>query len=426
MSQYKAYSAYKDSGVKWIGQVPEGWDVIPIKRFTKLSTARTSDATEDVTYIGLEDVESGSGKHRPTEGSARQSDSSTVGVFHKGQVLYGKLRPYLRKAIIADMDGLCSTEFLVLEPERVLPELLQNWLLTLDVTQQIESTCEGAKMPRADWEGIGNIPMPLSPLIEEQAAIAATLDREIARIDALIQKKTRFIELLKEKREALITHAVTKGLDPKVKMKDSGVEWIGQVPEHWEVKPFFALVTELKRKNAGLTETNILSLSYGSIIQKPENRNMGLIPESYETYQIVEAGEIVFRFTDLQNDKRSLRSAQVTQRGIITSAYLAVKPHGVDSTYLAWLMRSYDLCKVFYAMGGGLRQSLKFEDVRRLPILIPSPEQQANIANAINVNTARIDKLIDKTEQSITLLKERRAAFITAAVTGQIDLRGIQ
>lgn len=272
---------------------------------------------------------------------------------------------------------------------------------------------------------IGNTPVALPPP-EEQAAIATTLDRETARIDALIQKKTRFIELLKEKREALITHAVTKGLDPKVKMKDSGVEWIGQVPEHWEVKPFFALVTELKRKNTGLIETNILSLSYGNIIQKPKSRNMGLTPESYETYQIVEAGEMVFRFTDLQNDKRSLRSAQVTQRGIITSAYLAVKPHGIDSTYFAWLMRSYDLCKVFYAMGGGLRQSLKFEDVKRLPILIPSHEQQANIANAIDVETARIDTLVDKTEQSITLLKERRAAFITAAVTGQIDLRGKQ
>ncbi|BBQ25447.1 hypothetical protein [Aeromonas sp. WP2-W18-CRE-05] len=264
------------------------------------------------------------------------------------------------------------------------------------------------------------------PSYEESFSIAATLDRETARIDALVEKKTRFIELLKEKRQALITHAVTKGLDPNAKMKDSGIEWIGEVPEHWEVKPFFALVTELNRKNVGLVETNILSLSYGNIIQKPETRNMGLTPESYETYQIVESGETVFRFTDLQNDKHSLRSALVTQRGIITSAYMAVKPHSIDSTYFAWLMRSYDLCKVFYAMGGGLRQSLKFEDVRRLPVLIPPVDEQSAITNTINAGTARIDALVEKTEQSITLLKERRAAFITAAVTGQIDLRGKQ
>lgn len=203
--------------------------------------------------------------------------------------------------------------------------------------------------------------------------------------------------------------------------KDSGVEWIGQVPEGWEVKPFFALVTELNRKNVGLIETNILSLSYGNIIQKPETRNMGLTPESYETYQIVESGEIIFRFTDLQNDKRSLRSAQVTQRGIITSAYMAVKPHSIDSTYFAWMMRSYDLCKVFYAMGGGLRQSLKFEDIKRLPVLIPPTEEQCKITNAINAGTTRIDALIHKKTRFIKLLKEKRQALITHAVTKGLD-----
>lgn len=422
MSHYKSYPSYKNSGIDWLGKVPEHWAVTPIKRVASLKNFRTNESSSDLQYVGLEDVQSASGKYMPTEGNARQSEDSTVAVFSKGDVLYGKLRPYLKKAIVAEMDGVCSTEFLVLDAHKVEPELLQKWLLTSDVTQQIESTCEGAKMPRADWEGVGSVPIPVPPN-EEQSKLVEAINTETARIESLIAKKTRFIELLKEKRQALITHAVTKGLNPNVPMKDSGIEWIGEVPQDWDVRPFFALVTELNRKNTDLIETNILSLSYGSIIQKPENRNMGLTPASYETYQIVEPGEIVFRFTDLQNDKRSLRSAQVTQRGIITSAYMAVKPHGIDSTYLAWLMRSYDLCKVFYAMGGGLRQSLKFEDVRRLPVLIPSPEEQANIANEINMKTARIDTLVDKTEQSITLLKERRSAFITAAVTGQIDVR---
>ncbi|MGG6108118.1 restriction endonuclease subunit S [Pantoea allii] len=425
MSQYRAYPAYKDSGVEWIAQVPEHWKVARVKRLASLRNERRNDVSTDTIYIGLEDVEAGSGQYKPTNGSSRQSEDSTVGIFYEGDVLYGKLRPYLRKAIISEMAGCCSTEFLVLRAEKTEPRWLQEWLLTPDVTHQIVSGCEGAKMPRADWWHIGSIEV-VYPAQLEQAQILATLDRETARIDALIEKKTRFIELLKEKRQALIIHAVTKGLDPNAKMKDSGIEWIGQVPEHWEVNPFFALVTELNRKNVGLVETNILSLSYGNIIQKPETRNMGLTPESYATYQIVESGEIVFRFTDLQNDKRSLRSAQVMQRGIITSAYMAVKPQNIDSTYFSWLMRSYDLCKVFYAMGGGLRQSLKFEDVRRLPVLIPPVDEQSEITNTIKAGTARIDALVDKTEQSITLLKERRAVFITAAVTGQIDLRGKQ
>jgi type I restriction enzyme S subunit len=322
-------------------------------------------------------------------------------------------------------DCIFSTGFAVLRARQLEQSFLKWMILNELLIQSIEAHSEGLSYPAINASALVKLKSVIPPP-EEQASIAAALDRETARIDSLIQKKTRFIELLKEKRQALITHAVTKGLAPNVKMKDSGVEWIGQVPEHWDVKPFFALVTELNRKNVGLVETNILSLSYGNIIQKPETRNMGLTPESYETYQIVESGEIVFRFTDLQNDKRSLRSAQVTQRGIITSAYMAVKPHSIDSTYFAWLMRSYDLCKVFYAMGGGLRQSLKFEDVRRLPILIPPVDEQSEITNTINAETARIDALVEKTEQSITLLKERRSAFITAAVTGQIDLRGEQ
>ncbi|MDY0191812.1 MAG: hypothetical protein RBR22_13900 [Desulfuromonas sp.] len=207
-------------------------------------------------------------------------------------------------------------------------------------------------------------------------------------------------------------------------MKDSSVEWIDEIPEHWEVKPFFSLLDEQKRKNSGLEETNILSLSYGRVIKKPENRNMGLVPASYETYQIVEPGEIVFRFTDLQNDKRSLRSALVQERGIISSAYMAVSLRNIDSNYFSWLMRSYDLCKVFYGMGGGVRQSLKFEDVRRLQVLVPPKEEQAEIAAHVDRQLAHNDSLVEKTERSINLLKERRSAFITAAVTGQIDLRG--
>jgi type I restriction enzyme S subunit len=431
MSQYKAYPAYKDSGVEWIGQVPEHWEVKPICRVTSVNDDALSDSTTGSTRISYVDISSvgyTEGIKQATEMAFEDAPSRARRKASTGDVVVSTVRTYLKAvAAVTDeyADCIFSTGFAVLRARQLEQSFLKWMILNELLIQSIEAHSEGLSYPAINASALVKLKSVIPPP-EEQASIAAALDRETARIDALIQKKTRFIELLKEKRQALITHAVTKGLDPNVKMKDSGVEWIGKVPEHWDVKPFFALVTELNRKNVGLVETNILSLSYGNIIQKPETRNMGLTPESYETYQIVESGEIVFRFTDLQNDKRSLRSAQVTQRGIITSAYMAVKPHSIDSTYFAWLMRSYDLCKVFYAMGGGLRQSLKFEDVRRLPILIPPVDEQSEITNTINAETARIDALVEKTEQSITLLKERRSAFITAAVTGQIDLRGEQ
>lgn len=434
MSQYKAYPAYKDSGVEWIGQVPEHWKIAQIKRISALNPKKSTLSEEKdslCTFLPMEKLRT----NAITLDETRPIHEVYGGYsyFCDDDILIAKVTPCFENGNIAVANGLVngigfgSTEINVL---RVNGKGHNRFLYYRLQEEQFRTI---AKSEMRGTGGLKRVPTELFesfiiglPDTDEQATIAATLDRETARIDALIGKKTRFIELLKEKRQALITHAVTKGLDPNVKMKDSGIEWIGQVPEHWEVKPFFALVTELNRKNVGLVETNILSLSYGNIIQKPETRNMGLTPESYETYQIVESGEIVFRFTDLQNDKRSLRSAQVTQRGIITSAYMAVKPQSIDSTYFAWLMRSYDLCKVFYAMGGGLRQSLKFEDVRRLPVLIPPVDEQSAITNTINAGTARIDALVEKTEQSIALLKERRSAFITAAVTGQIDLRGEQ
>ncbi|MFT0549145.1 hypothetical protein ACMHYO_22745 [Allopusillimonas ginsengisoli] len=431
MSQYKAYPAYKDSGVEWIGQVPEHWEVKPICRVTSVNDDALSDSTTGSTRISYVDISSvgyTEGIKQATEMAFEDAPSRARRKASTGDVVVSTVRTYLKAvAAVTDeyADCIFSTGFAVLRARQLEQSFLKWMILNELLIQSIEAHSEGLSYPAINASALVKLKSVIPPP-EEQATIAAALERETARIDALIQKKTRFIDLLKEKRQALITHAVTKGLDPNVNMKDSGIEWIGQVPEHWEVKPFFALVTELNRKNVGLVETNILSLSYGNIIQKPETRNMGLTPESYETYQIVESGEIVFRFTDLQNDKRSLRSAQVTQRGIITSAYMAVKPQSIDSTYFAWLMRSYDLCKVFYAMGGGLRQSLKFEDVRRLPVLIPPVDEQSAITNTINAGTARIDALVEKTEQSITLLKERRAAFITAAVTGQIDLRGEQ
>lgn len=434
MSHYKPYPAYKDSGVEWIGLVPEHWKVAQIKRISALNPKKSTLSEEKdslCTFLPMEKLRTNAITLDETRPIHEVYDGYSY--FCDDDILIAKVTPCFENGNIAVANGLVngigfgSTEINVL---RVNGKGHNRFLYYRLQEEQFRTI---AKSEMRGTGGLKRVPTELFesftfglPDTDEQVTIAATLDRETARIDALVEKKTRFIELLKEKRQALITHAVTKGLDPNVKMKDSGVEWIGQVPEHWEVKPFFALVTELNRKNVGLVETNILSLSYGNIIQKPETRNMGLTPESYETYQIVESGEIVFRFTDLQNDKRSLRSAQVTQRGIITSAYMAVKPQSIDSTYFAWLMRSYDLCKVFYAMGGGLRQSLKFEDVRRLPVLIPPVDEQSAITNTINAGTARIDALVEKTEQSITLLKERRSAFITAAVTGQIDLRGKQ
>lgn len=198
--------------------------------------------------------------------------------------------------------------------------------------------------------------------------------------------------------------------------KHSGVEWLGEVPRHWDVVRFGKIFDENKRKNLGMKETNVLSLSYGNIKEKNIDDNKGLLPESFETYQIIEPNDIIFRFTDLQNDKRSLRNAISKFHGIITSAYISVKTQQ-NSDFYNYLFRAYDLKKVFYSMGDGMRQSLKMDELNRMPVVLPSINEQNQIARFLDKETAKIDELIAKQEQLITLLEEQRKSVISYAVT---------
>lgn len=192
--------------------------------------------------------------------------------------------------------------------------------------------------------------------------------------------------------------------------------WFGDVPEGWCAVPLYGIASERKTPNKGLRETNLLSLSYGRIIRKDIETNQGLLPASFETYQIVDPDNIVLRMTDLQNDQRSLRSALVGETGIITSAYLALALRHVDPRFMAYQFRAIDLMKVFYSMGGGLRQSIGFDDLKRLPVLSPPLEEQRAIADYLDRETAQIDAFIAKNEELITLLTERRRAAIEMEV----------
>ncbi len=204
--------------------------------------------------------------------------------------------------------------------------------------------------------------------------------------------------------------------------KPSGVPWLGDVPSHWEVLPLLAVMKESYAPNTGNAVSTVLSLSYGRIVVRDVESNMGLLPDSFETYQIVKPGDIVLRLTDLQNDQRSLRVGKVSQPGIITSAYVALRAvEGVSKDFCHLLLHGYDLLKVFYAQGGGVRQTMKYDDLKRLPIPLPPPEEQRAIAAFLDRETAQIDALIARLEALVALLQEKRQALISHAVTKGLD-----
>ena len=202
--------------------------------------------------------------------------------------------------------------------------------------------------------------------------------------------------------------------------RDSGVEWIGEIPEGWEVVNLSALATQRKRKNIGSIEGNVLSLSYGRIKRRIID-NSGLLPESFETYNVIEPGDIVLRLTDLQNDQVSLRVGRSDERGIITSAYCTLNPNNVDSRYLFDILACFDYQKGFYGLAGGVRQGLTFDGIKGLKFPLPSIREQQAIADYLDEKTAEIDSIVSQTERSIELLREYRKSVISEAVTKGLD-----
>lgn len=200
--------------------------------------------------------------------------------------------------------------------------------------------------------------------------------------------------------------------------KSSEVEWLGDIPEHWEVKPGFTLLYEAKVKNTGMKRTTVLSLSYGKIRIKETEELTGLVPESFETYQFVNKGDIIFRPTDLQNDHVSLRSGVSEFEGIITSAYLNLRLRPIaDNKFYSYFFRGIDNNKVIYGLGSGLRQNIDFRDFKRFMFPCPPLLEQAIIASFLDRKTVQIDQAIVIKEKQIELLKERRQILIHRAVT---------
>lgn len=212
------------------------------------------------------------------------------------------------------------------------------------------------------------------------------------------------------------------GLKPYAEMKESGVEWLGSVPAHWDIVPAFVAFRPRDVRNTGMAEKTVLSLSYGRIVIKPEEKLRGLVPESFETYQIVEPGNIIVRTTDLQNDRNSLRIGHAKDRGIITSAYLCLETtNQVENEFGYQYLNAYDLLKIIYGYGSGLRQNLDFKDIKRMPVLLPPKDEQAAIVRFLDHADRRIRRAIAAKQKLIRLLEEQKRAIIHRAVTRGLD-----
>lgn len=422
---YSVYPAYKDSGVEWLGDVPEHWKVLRLKRSSALFNNKIIP-TGNVKYIGLEHVESWTGKmvHNNTE----DKPTGTSNIFEPKQVLFGKLRPYLAKSYLTDEAGVCSSEFLVLKGIHVEPAYLHYYTLTDEFIKQVDASTYGAKMPRASWDFISLMFQPV-PSTEEQTAIANFLDRETAKIDTLITKQQELIKLLQEKRQAVISHAVTKGLNPDAPMKDSGVEWLGEVPEHWELPK---LIHRTSKIGDGLHSTpqyedgtgyyfvNGNNLVDGSIMLGPTAKEVP--EEEYKKHYIhLGSNSVLLSINGTIGNVARYNAEQVILGK--SAAYMNCANALLPEYLMCYLQTSqlfhyYDL-----EVTGTTIFNLSLNSIRQMKVCVPPKHEQKEIELYCIKQKKKYEVLINKANQSITLLQERRNALISSAVTGKIDVR---
>ncbi len=412
-----------DSGAKWIGKVPSSWSVDKLKYHLKRNEPRNpGDMAVLSLYreLGVIPKDSRDDNHNVTS-----EDTSKYKYVRPGDFVINKMKAWQGSVAVSDYEGIVSPAYFVYNfTDGRFVKRYFHYLLRSCYKDEFMRLSGGIRVGQWDLpsDALDNV-LVLIPPYEEQESIASFLDRKCEEIEATIDDLHSTVEVIEQYKRSIVIETVLKGLNPSAKMKDSGIPYVGEIPAHWIIHPVYYYFAERKNKNVLGIEQNLLSLSYGKVIRKDINTSEGLLPESFNTYNIIEAGDIVIRPTDLQNDKRSLRTGLSIERGIITSAYIALKPTSdVNSAYFQYLLHAFDLMKVFYNMGNGVRQGLNFPEFSKLLVFEPPKEEQDMIVNYLDSKTVEIDSIISELNTQIAILDEYKKSLIFEYVTGKKEV----
>ena len=431
-----------DSGSAWIGIVPSTWNKKPIRNIVvrRDGGAWGEEPFEDqdgTICMRVADFDYATGKFKDSsidELTKRQYSEAQVYnlKLKKGDILIEKSgggeKTPVGRTVIFDKEYLALfanfMDRIRINTQEVSELYVEYWLRAL-------YACHVTPFYIKQTTGIQNLDLSLMlakekiffPDKDNQNAITNYLDNRCGELDGLILDINEQIDELELYKRSVIIELTTKGLGDHVGKKDSGIEYVGQIPDHWDMHPLYVYFGERKHKNSLGYEDNLLSLSYGNIIQKDINTSDGLLPESFNTYNIIEPGDIIIRPTDLQNDKRSLRTGLSKEHGIITSAYIALKPiKNVNTAYYHYLLHAFDVMKVFYNMGNGVRQGLNFSEFSRLMVLEPPINEQNAIADYLDTKCTEIDKVISDKKEQLETIEEYKKSLIYEYVTGKKEV----
>ena len=416
--RFRRYPEYRDSGVGWLGEIPAHWSALPIKRVCRFcygeSLAADDRANGDVVVFG-------------SNGPVGTHDSANTGapcliIGRKGS--FGKVN-YSANAVFA-----IDTTF-VTDARYTKADL--RWLYYALQCARLDTVSKDSAIPGLDREDAYVRAITAGPF-HEQRAIADFLDRETAKIDGLVARKERLIELLQEKRTALITRAVTRGLDPNVPMKDSGVEWLGEIPAHWEVKRLWHLTPTDRRIMYGIVlpgpDVDVgVPIVKGGDVAATRLKVDSLSKTAFEiearyVRSRLRGGDLVYSIRgsigEVEMVPDELEGANLTQDAARVS-YTSV----TDGRWLLYALRSKRVFSQLEAGAlGATIKGINIRDLKRVLIPVPPKSEQPEIASFLDAEAGTIEKLSSKVHQAIGHLREFRTALISAAVTGKIDVRG--
>lgn len=426
----KAYPSYKESGIKWVGKLPSHWNAMPLKYAAIVNREALTEKVEDdfeLKYIDIGNVSELGIINPPERMKFVDAPSRARRIIKKSDTIISTVRTYLKAVafIESDEDNLiASTGFATLTslPD-THPKYLYYFVSSQGFVDTVTANSTGVSYPAITATELASIKTFLPPLPEQQA-IADFLDRKTAQIDTLIEKKQRQIELLHEQRTALINQAVTKGLNPKVKMKDSGVEWLGEIPSGWEcikTKYLFRLVTEQAPDN---NDMELLSL-YTEIGVRPrkELEARGNKASTTDGYWIVQKGDIIV------NKLLAWMGAVGYSEydGVTSPAYdILRKTVPLNSKFYHYLLRCGVVLPEFKRRSRGImemRLRLYFDELGQIPLVYPPVEEQNQIVQYLDGLENDVLQTVSKINREIELLQEYRTALISEAVTGKVDVR---
>jgi len=440
------YPEYKASGVEWLGEVPGHWDVKRLRFVAELNPSKSEVAELDketpVSFLPMDAIGDDGKLNLEYEKQIAEVETGYT-FFRDGDVTVAKITPCFENGKGAVMRGLSqgigfgTTELIVARP--IASQTCSDYLHALFTSVEFRKNGEGhmygaGGQKRVPDDFVRNFAIAFPP-VEEQQIIAAFLDRETGKIDALIAEQRRLVELLAEKRQAVISHAVTKGLNPNATMKDSGIEWLGVVPKHWEVKRlrFVAELNPSKSEVATLDKETLVSFLPMDAIGDDGRLNL----EREKPIADVETGYTFFRDGDVtvakitpcfENGKGAVMRGLTQGIGFGTTELIVARPIAsqVSSDYLHSLFTSVVFRKngEGHMYGAGGQKRVPDDFVRNFEIAFPSIEEQQAIAAFLDTETSKFDTLTAEVNRAIALLQERRSALISAAVTGKIDVRG--